>query len=427
MKHSKAQGTKRIWMAGLCACCLALSGCAEGSKTIVLAPTPTPQAADVQAESCQYDVSRIDRPQIENGIAAYNWMSWYAAGEHSILCGGYDVNSGAEVIERVDYRYGFHETVRSIAENEIPSKVVDTVIAPDGSRYALLQRTDGQYTLSLYEMDAADTQPKVQATVDADQFGTPLGVEWSGDSTTCLVFFQTVKERQYLEPAPMDVFGRRPSAGGTVQEVLEQTECVYVLVCTMDGAVGQAPLEIPVQTQAPLCLAKGSAFVSMDGRMAMLQGYNAATGEDQSFVFALNQERTAIEKQNVLSGFFAQTAWLGEDTIRVVDSGRLYQISDIWNTADRQRLFPEKAVAQRTDTVIAPNGKAIAFGQMDKNSQWDIYIGVIGQDGTVTEKIAYKGADWVYQLSFSPESTRLLVQTEPSAANEAPLMIIEFK
>ena len=111
----------------------------------------------------------------------------------------------------------------------------------------------------------------------------------------------------------------------------------------------------------------------------------------------------------------------------MVDSGRLYQISDIWNTADRQRLFPEKAVAQRTDTVIAPNGKAIAFGQMDKNSQWDIYIGVIGQDGTVTEKIAYKGADWVYQLSFSPESTRLLVQTEPSAANEAPLMIIEFK
>ena len=91
------------WIAlGLCLCSLPLAGCGETAKTIVLAPTPTPNMASVQAESCQYEVSRIDQPQIENGIAAYNWVSWYAPGEHAILCGGYDITDGAWIIERVE-------------------------------------------------------------------------------------------------------------------------------------------------------------------------------------------------------------------------------------------------------------------------------------------------------------------------------------
>ena len=428
MKNRNGRRNRRAWAAlGLCCCMTLLAGCAETSKTIVLAPTPTPQAEDAQTQSCQYDVSRIDRPQIENGIAAYNWIGWYTKDEHAILCGGYDVDSGAAIIERMDYRYGFHETIVSITAEQIDRTTGDIAIAPDGSKYALAEESDGQSLLSLYEMGAETPQPKVQTAVDTEKFGTLMGVEWSGDSTTCLAFFQ--KTQWGSTEQPVDATGQAAPSGGTVQQPIERTDHVYALVCTMEGAVGQEPVEIPLPTQAPVIIASDPIALSMDGRVGMLQGYNVVTGENQSYLFAFNQPCTAIEKHNVLGGFYPRTAWLGTDTMMVADGERLFLLSDIWNTAEKGELSAEKTVSQKTDVVIAPNGKAVAFGQMDKNNQWDIYIGVVNEDGTLTQKIAYKGAEWIYQLSFSPDSTRLLVQTEQPYAsqNDRKLMIIEFK
>ena len=62
----------------------------------------------------------------------------------------------------------------------------------------------------------------------------------------------------------------------------------------------------------------------------------------------------------------------------------LLVITDIWNTTNITASSMNRTTAQRTEMVIAPNGKAIAYAQMDKNKQWDIYVGVIGEDGTVT-------------------------------------------
>lgn len=428
MKNKNMWSAKRWIALGLCLCSLPLAGCGETAKTIALAPTPTSNMASVQAESCQYEVSRIDQPQIENGIAAYNWVSWYAPGEHAILCGGYDITDGAWIIERVDYRYGFHEVIWTMEQEGMDTLVVDPVLAPDGSSYALAHQSDGKYVISLYPVSTETSIAKQQIVVGADA-GALACMKWSADGSTCLVFFERTetvqqdadeRERMGIEPV------------GQEQGTFAQTSSISVLACTMDdGALTPVPVDIPVDTQIQFQLDTEQLFLSEDGRMGLLQGYDAWTGESRSCVFAFNQERTAIEKVQGLDGLLIGAAWMQDDTMLAVDQMRsnLLVITDIWNTTNITASSMNRTTAQRTEMVIAPNGKAIAYAQMDKNKQWDIYVGVIGEDGTVTEKVAYKGAEWVFGLSFSPDSMRLLAQTERPSADELEngLMIIEFE
>ena len=401
------KGKRRYpYLAGMLAVmALCMGGCGESSKTLVFAPEPAPSVTAVPGAPLAYEVTRIDQPKLENdqtqtlGYATYSWLT---SGEHTLLRRAQDLQDNQVVYSKLDYRYGFHETLFTTRTTFYSAEV-----APDGKHYLTVEPNETEDTLYVVMYESGQQPGKTLLTMDKDAWYNIVMIQWSPDSSVCMLFMsQNEDEEPIAFQASAGTQGEAPAATPVPTPVRSS-----VIVCSTDACLTPQPVTVSTGINQSL----QAVHMSADGRRLLLEQTDWDT-DDQSHVMAvrLSEDYRQVERSVELQIPALDTAvFLDDDQFVYVQRYRLKRMTDLWGTPqDRMLQTLQTNASDSIAYAFAPNGQALAYASYDKTGNWNVYILSVGTDGTTTDRLVYKGStDPLMEMSFSPEGGRLLLQT----------------